>query len=500
VKQLRHPSGIVLSVLIMFVLLVVAVSPGFSQTRIVTSLADSGAGTLRQAVSDAQNGDTIGFAVTGTITLSSQISIDKDITILGPGEDKLTVSGNNSCRVFKVDALFTYPTVMISDLTIANGNAGGRDTYGNGGGICNYSDNLALENVTFESNTANNTQGDGGAVYNFQASPTMINCTFFNNITNNGNGGAICNNYSSPNVINCVFAVNKAQNRYYESYGHGGGICNSHSSPNLSNCTFYGNIASLSNGGGICNIFDSSSTVTNCTFSGNRAYSGGAGMYNSSSSSAVINCIFWGDSGEEIHGGESGFSYCVVEGGLPGGSHIIDSDPKLQVIADNGGPTQTIALDPDSSAIDAGIAVDGMTADQRGFPRPSVEGGSFDIGSYEFSYPSNKIVTGYTITATASAGGTITPESADVTSGQDQHFTISPDDGYFIDSIFVDGEAISPDADNAMIYSFENVSADHEISADFYPVSSGGGCSVSALPDIALLLALPLLVFSVKIK
>jgi hypothetical protein len=59
----------------------------------VTNTNDSGAGSLRQALADANDGDTITFAVTGEIQLTSgELVIDNNITISGPGADSLVLS------------------------------------------------------------------------------------------------------------------------------------------------------------------------------------------------------------------------------------------------------------------------------------------------------------------------------------------------------------------------------------------------------------------------
>lgn len=99
-------------------------------TITVTNLHDSGPGSLRQAIADAAPGDTIDFSVTGTITLASgELVIDEDLTINGPGATNLTVSGNNSNRVFNI----TNSAAEIRNLTIANGRAsvagGGVERY-----------------------------------------------------------------------------------------------------------------------------------------------------------------------------------------------------------------------------------------------------------------------------------------------------------------------------------------------------------------------------------
>jgi len=61
----------------------------------VTNANDSGPGSLRQALADASDGDTINFAVTGTIALTSgELLVAKNITISGPGVDNLAIDGN----------------------------------------------------------------------------------------------------------------------------------------------------------------------------------------------------------------------------------------------------------------------------------------------------------------------------------------------------------------------------------------------------------------------
>src|SRR5262249_13611019 len=96
-------------------------------TFTVTTLSDSGAGSLRSAVQSANlhpGADVIQFAsgLTGSIALTSgQITITDDVSIAGPGADKLTVSGNNQSRVFFVSGLGT--DVTLSDVRIAQGKA-----------------------------------------------------------------------------------------------------------------------------------------------------------------------------------------------------------------------------------------------------------------------------------------------------------------------------------------------------------------------------------------
>ena len=90
-------------------------------TFTVTNDHDSGTGSLRQAIADAAGGDTITFApgVTGPITLTTgQLTIDKNLTVTGPGANTLTVSGSHTSRVFAINS---GVIVNISGLTISNG-------------------------------------------------------------------------------------------------------------------------------------------------------------------------------------------------------------------------------------------------------------------------------------------------------------------------------------------------------------------------------------------
>src|SRR5205807_6799416 len=78
-------------------------TPSPTPTIVVTNTNDSGPGSLRQALADANDGDVIGFAVTATIGLTSgELLVTKNITISGPGAENLAVNGNAKSTVFHV--------------------------------------------------------------------------------------------------------------------------------------------------------------------------------------------------------------------------------------------------------------------------------------------------------------------------------------------------------------------------------------------------------------
>src|SRR6516162_9430064 len=160
----------------------------------VTNLMDAGPGSLRQAILDTPAGDTVDFdpSLSGTITLTTGgLTVDKDLTIDGPGAGVITVSGNNAWRVLDIAA---SASVELSGLTIANGkspvgggifNSGALDLTGctfsgnsasgsptviSGGGICNTG-MLTVNGCTLTGNSAvsggsGNRSGNGGGIYN----------------------------------------------------------------------------------------------------------------------------------------------------------------------------------------------------------------------------------------------------------------------------------------------------------------------------------------------
>ena len=101
---------------------------------VVTTLADGGDGSLREALGDIADGGTITFdpgLAGGTIGLTTgQLLVDRDVVVDASAAPGLIVSGSGSSRVFQVDA---GATVAINDVMIADGAAARQ-----GGGVLNY--------------------------------------------------------------------------------------------------------------------------------------------------------------------------------------------------------------------------------------------------------------------------------------------------------------------------------------------------------------------------
>jgi hypothetical protein len=338
-------------------------------TITVTNTNDSGAGSLRQAIADANNGDTIHFGVTGTITLTTgELLVDKSITIRGPAAASLTVDGNLASRVFHVSS---GVTAAIAGLTITSGTGWADELTNTGGGIYNDHATLALDNCTVSGNYAGY---GGGGVHNRSGTLTVTNSTFSDNWAaaphSVGSGGAILNDAYDGNgtltVTNSTFSANRT---YYL-------------------------------GGGIYNDGGATLTVNNSTFSGNWGdiYNAGSMTIGSTILNGVENLYNYGT---VISLGYNLSSY-DAGGLLTGIGDRINTDPMLGPLQDDGGPTFTHALLPGSPAIDAGKNFTSGSTDQRGsgfvrtFDYASIAnangGDGTDIGAFEVQPPAPSYV------------------------------------------------------------------------------------------------------------
>ncbi len=202
-------------------------------TFTVNNLNDSGFGSLRDAIAQANanpGADTIGFTVTGTILLTSgQIAINGPLSIVGPGAASLTIDANANSRIFSVFATdpacpdFDGPDYLVSISGVRLTNA--RRAASNAGGAIFTEHSLALDSVIIDNSKA----GLGGAVnmqtqYSGQAL-TIANSQFLNNTAvplagpSNAFGGAVavferCTpSKTSPvtvDISNSVFSGNQA--------------------------------------------------------------------------------------------------------------------------------------------------------------------------------------------------------------------------------------------------------------------------------------------------
>ena len=305
----------------------------------VTNLQDSGTGSLRAAVAEANSNpgaDVITFQknLAGTIVLTSgQLEINDALTIDGTGMSRLTISGNHASRVLQINP---GVKVSIDDLTIADGRNTVQDNVGilvtRGGAILNDGGELNLTRVKMKNNQAIDPSGTsqvvgGGAVVNSSfAQMTAKDCYFVGNIASGGInyafGGAIANvTDSQADIQNCVFIGNSA---IAGGTSYGGAIGNFGSSLlNVRSSSFTDNTARGTDqgenayGGAIATrpgtVVDSGSTTNiDCSYFGNnRAVAadggdaGGGALYNVESTLNVRHSRFLSN---QAVGGQSGVS------------------------------------------------------------------------------------------------------------------------------------------------------------------------------------------------
>jgi CSLREA domain-containing protein len=336
----------------------------------------SGAGcSLREAITSANTTDfggctgaaagpdTIAIPA-GTYTLtgaagedanvSGDLDLDSPVTLDPTG--KVVIDGGLVDRVLD---LLPGSSLTASDLTITRGDVTA------GGGIRNLSGTLTLTGVTLNGNLG----GDGGALFN-DGTATLRNVTLSGNVATLGGGGLY--NSGTATLNNVTIAENSADNDA-NGVGDGGGV------------------------------FIPSGTVTlsNTIVADNTDKSTGVNPRHNDCSGSVVS------GGYNLVEDNSG---CTIGGVATG--NLIGVDPRLEALADNGGPTFTHALRKNSPAIDAGnpaAPASGVNAceatDQRGTKRP--QGPRCDIGSFEREQPSEVQCLGLPVTMTGTSGNDV---------------------------------------------------------------------------------------------
>ena len=396
--------------------------------------------TINGAIGKAGQADTINVAA-GIYTASGAevVLIDRDITLSGGWDESFTTQSGTS--TVDGEGLRRGMTVnigvsaTIERFTLQNGNV-----TGNGGGIHNAG-TLTVTNSIISDNIAGN--GSGGGIYNSSSgvfvlsnstvahngssqmcwtifnegtftmtasvveenTTTTIYCavitilnasgpmTITNSTIRNNLGGIY--NYATLTLDRSLVSGNVAT-----SGNSPGGIYNWGGTLTVNNSTISGN--ATAEGGGIFAGGAGTIRLNNSTISNNTASTGG-GIYNQPNAPADImmqNTLLAGNTasgtGTNCSGsiGSSGFnlvgamSHCDF---IATTGDMTDTDPFLGPLQDNGGPTFTHALLPQSPAINAGNIADctdqngtPLLVDQRGITRP--QGIGCDIGAYEYVF------------------------------------------------------------------------------------------------------------------
>ncbi len=247
------------------------------------------------------------------------ITIDKNVTILGESQTDTIIDGEDSDRIFYITS---EGAVILMNLTIQNGNMeNGGAIYNNGflgvfnstitgnsanlgGAIWNNGIYLIVFNSIFTGNTANSY---GGAIYNNDGNLYVENSTFEGNSANIAGGGIA--NYAITLIMNSIFTNNSAS-------AGGGAIYNEDMFSEdkciliVENSTFTGNSANL---GGAIHNEGGNLIATTSTFTGNSADWGGA-VLSAGSDTVVFNFnVFVGNNASHSSKGNAIYSYHSID-------------------------------------------------------------------------------------------------------------------------------------------------------------------------------------------
>ena len=245
--------------------------PVHASTLTVTSNADSGPGSLRQAIADAVAGDTITFDASlagATINLASTLNISRDLTIDGSSlSTQVTISGDTTSDDTADVCVFSINqnvTVSLNGLIITKGN-GITNFFGGGGGILNNGV-LILTNSTLSKNITSGSSSGGGIFNTEFGTLTIMDSTISENTAYTGGG------------IYSVGAITVTDSNFLDNHAinaSGGGLVTNTGTSTVENSTFSGN---TSDGYGGAIHSSNLLIVKNSTFSNNTAQSGGAIM------------------------------------------------------------------------------------------------------------------------------------------------------------------------------------------------------------------------------
>lgn len=269
--------------------------------------------------------------------------------------DNLNINGVNAylaiCRSTFADnqsnahagALFCYmhsdkgATAVIDQCTFSHNS----EAVNQAGAIYVQNRTLDLTNSTFVGNT---TPSQGGALWSYQTSITINNCTFDSNSTTGdyGMGGAIAAGTGALTISNCTFAHNTAT--------HFAAVIKRNIAATISNSLF------------MYNGLDADAPSVN--------YWAGSIM----DKNIPLNDLGGNMASPRYYGPDF-----IVDEFLKAQTGITIDDAELEPLADNGGPTMTMALPEASPAVNAGNGTC-SAADQRGVARV----GGCDAGAFEY--------------------------------------------------------------------------------------------------------------------
>ncbi|MEO7323251.1 MAG: choice-of-anchor Q domain-containing protein [Dokdonella sp.] len=364
---------------------IVAAATSINQASLVPGCTNSGG-----AFGSGDKIDLSGFASPTTIFFfagmpmanDSALVLTKPVTISGKldsnGKPTVTITRTNEGPL-NVRLIDTTANLTLFGLTLFNGRPAG-----DGGALrAGANANLTLMNSLIYGNFAG---GNGGGVH-AQAAVTLTNTSIDDNFASGSGGGVnVAGAQGSVTATGSTISRNVT-----DGTGNGGGI-NAHT-VSLTNSTISGNTAA-SNGGG---IYAQNATLAYCTIAENTLTGVGLGAglavgpLPATAFTATASLLSANAPGNDIDsavdqtlGGDHNLA-SIYSRNITVPADTLACDAKLDLLMDNGGPTETQALAPGSCAIDAGptSAPGAIPSDQRGNMYERHFGSATDIGAFE---------------------------------------------------------------------------------------------------------------------
>lgn len=350
-----------------------------SGTSLLTTVNVGSNGRVQNGINAVAANGTVNLAAS-TYAIPATVNITKNVTVNGTAGSTI-LDGSNSISVMSISGA----TATLNGLTLQNGRANA-----GGGLIVSGAANVTIRNSTITNNTATNPSGSGefggglllrsgttvlidrstisnnkaryGAGFDAYGVLTITNSTISGNVASSSGGGAYVNPGGSFNISNSTVANNT-------SNGFGSGLDNDGGSLTVNYSTVVGNVGST--GGGIYSG-GGSFTLGHSLVVGNTATTG-SNIRTVGGTVTSLGYNIFGSSAGFTGNGTTDVSYT---GTL---AEIVQTSGGTAVLADNGGPTQTIALIPGSAAYLGGGTNSGGLLDQRGRAR----GSTISVGAYD---------------------------------------------------------------------------------------------------------------------
>jgi hypothetical protein len=332
--------------------------------------------TVHQTTSSGSSGGGGIYADSGEIDLTNSSVQGNAYTIDSTGGDSDGGGGiyDNGSSVSLGNSHVDANTFMLADST--DGQSGGGGVYSNGGDVTAVSSSIDSNTADLTDHSTSGSDGGGGVYSNGGGIGTVFASISKNTATivadgDDNGGGAVFDDGSGDIFFTSTLSDNTGMLSGSGRLNNGGGAVHSFGGGVISDSTVAGNTINAPGGGLLLENSVQSFSLTNTIIADNNQTSAGSCAGTGTFSSGGFNL--------------ESTNTC----GLSNTGDLVNTEPQLGPLQNNGGLTLTQALPASSPAVDAGTCTDGfgesLSVDQRGMARPQPAGGKCDIGAFELA-------------------------------------------------------------------------------------------------------------------